>query len=117
MSILSRSIAIRGLAVLAVTAGLAAAAARLRTQGVDVSDESVAAAQEFVEGRFHQQLRDEGISAGLVDAVAPLADAPGKAELALKDIEAVFYDCTAGAALHVGHEADAACVVLVGRVV
>lgn len=78
-----------GVGAITISAGLAAAAARLRTQGVDVSDESVAAAQEFVEGRFHQQLRDEGISAGLVDAVAPLADAPGKAELALKDIEAV----------------------------
>ena len=75
------------LAGLTIGDGLLAAAARLRGQGVDVSDESLSAAQEFVEGRFHQQLRDEGVSANLVAAVTPLSDAPGKAQLALADIE------------------------------
>lgn len=77
------------LAAVTISAGLGAAADRLRQQGVDVSDESLAAAQEFVEGRFHQQLRDEGVSAELVAAVAPLADAPGKVEQALAAIESL----------------------------
>ncbi|TWP36206.1 glycine--tRNA ligase [Leekyejoonella antrihumi] len=86
---------LRGLPSLAgvtVDAGLAAAAARLRGQGVEVSDESVSAARDFVEGRFAQQLRDENVSADLVSAVQPLAAAPGKAERALKDIESARGD-------------------------
>ncbi|MBC9958278.1 glycine--tRNA ligase [Yimella sp. cx-51] len=76
------------LAAVTVEGGLAVAGARLRQQGVEVSDESLTAAQEFIEGRFQQQLRDEGVSAGLVAAVAPLTGAPGKAEQALQDIHA-----------------------------
>ncbi|AKU15975.1 glycine--tRNA ligase [Luteipulveratus mongoliensis] len=77
------------LAGITVDSGLAAAADRLRKQGIEVSDESVASAKEFIEGRFAQQLRDEGVSAGLVTAVQPLAAAPGKAEHALNDIATV----------------------------
>ena len=72
-----------------ISQGLAAAAARLRQQGIEVSDESRSAAQEFVEGRCAQQLRDEGVPAGLVAAVAPLADAPGRMAAALADLEQV----------------------------
>ncbi|WP_460466127.1 glycine--tRNA ligase [Calidifontibacter terrae] len=71
-----------------ITAGLAAAADRLRTQGVAVSDESLAAAKEFIEGRFLQQLRDEGYSAEQTAAITALADAPGRAEQALADLAA-----------------------------
>ncbi|NHN56675.1 glycine--tRNA ligase [Calidifontibacter sp. DB0510] len=70
-----------------VPAGLAAAGDRLRAQGVDVSDESLSAAAEFVASRFAQQLRDEGVSADLVSAVAPLAASPGTAQRALGDID------------------------------
>lgn len=75
-----------------ISRGLAAAAERLGKQGITVSDESRAAAQEFVEGRFSQQLRDEGVAAELAAAVAPLADAPGKAAAALSDIESARED-------------------------
>ncbi|TWE11862.1 glycine--tRNA ligase [Rudaeicoccus suwonensis] len=76
------------LAGITISGGLRAAADRLRQQGIDVSDESVAAATEFVVGRFGQQLRDEGVPVGLVAAVTPLADAPGVATQALADITA-----------------------------
>ena len=72
-----------------ISRGLAAAADRLREQGVEVGDESVTAAQEFIEARCAQQLRDEGVPAGLVAAVAPLADAPGSMAAALADLEQV----------------------------
>ncbi|RNI22269.1 glycine--tRNA ligase [Flexivirga caeni] len=75
------------LGAISIDAGLAAAADRLRAQGIEVSDESVASAQEFIVGRFAQQLRDEGVSVGLVAAVTPLAAAPGVATQALADIE------------------------------
>lgn len=77
----------RELGAVTIDAGLAAAAARLRQQGIEVSDESVAAAKEFIVGRFAQQLRDEGVSVGLVAAVTPLATAPGVATRALADID------------------------------
>ncbi|YAL82727.1 glycine--tRNA ligase [Dermacoccaceae bacterium W4C1] len=80
------------LAGVTVRDGLEVAADRLRTQGVEVSDESVDAAAEFVVGRFGQSLRDEGVSAALVEAVEPLAQAPGKAEQALTDIAAARED-------------------------
>lgn len=81
-----------GLSAVTIEAGLSTAAARLREQGIEVSDESVAAASEFVIGRLKQQLRDEGVDAKLVDAVAPLASAPGRAQAALRDIAAARVD-------------------------
>ncbi|WP_446665156.1 glycine--tRNA ligase [Flexivirga sp. B27] len=80
------------LGAITVDAGLAAAAARLRTQGIEVSDESIAAAKEFIVGRFAQQLRDEGVPVGLVSAVTALAAAPGVATQALADIESARKD-------------------------
>lgn len=77
------------LAALTVTQGLRAAADQLRQQGVDVSDESIRTATDFVTGRFAQQLREEGVPTALAAAVQPLADAPGQAEAALHDIESV----------------------------
>ncbi|SEE59185.1 glycine--tRNA ligase [Jiangella alba] len=62
-----------------VDGGLAVAADRLRTQGIEVSDSAVAAAHEFVVARFAQQLRDEEVPADFVTAVLPGADAPGQA--------------------------------------
>ncbi len=81
---------LRGTAALnAVTVpdGLAAATERLRAQGVQVSDESLRSATEFVVGRLGQQLRDEGVRPQLVDAVAALAPTPGRAQAALADID------------------------------
>lgn len=77
------------LSSISIGGGLAAAADRLRRQGVDVSDESVDSATEFVTGRFGQQLRDEGVPVALAAAVEPLAASPGKAEAALADIRGV----------------------------
>nr|WP_212755977.1 glycine--tRNA ligase [Flexivirga aerilata] len=73
---------------LTVDLGLSVAAQRLRKQGIDVSDESIASAKEFVIGRFEQALRDEGVSVDSIAAVAPLAAAPGVAVQALADIDA-----------------------------
>lgn len=67
------------LSTVTVDAGLAAAAERLRAQGIEVPDDAVAAAREFVVGRFGQQLRDEDVPAEFVVAVLPGADAPGRA--------------------------------------
>ncbi|HSI94298.1 MAG TPA: glycine--tRNA ligase [Jiangellaceae bacterium] len=67
-----------------VSRGLSIAADRLRSQGVDVSADAVAAAGEFVIGRFVQQLLDEGAEYGLVEAVRPGADAPGAAYATLQ---------------------------------
>ena len=75
------------LAQVTVDSGLASAADRLREQGIEVSDESIASAREFTLGRLTQQLRDEGVDAKLADAVAPLAASPGIAQAALRDIE------------------------------
>lgn len=79
-------------ATVSVASGLEAAAARLREQGVEVSGEALASAAEFVEGRFGQQLRDEGVSAPLVAAVAPSAGTPGAAEAYLADIQTLSGD-------------------------
>lgn len=80
------------LSAITVADGLKAAAVRLVAQGVTVPGESVDAAAEFVRDRFVQQLRDEGVPAGFVDAIAPLADRPGAAEQALADIESLRKD-------------------------
>ena len=68
------------LAGLTVTGALDAAAARLREQGIDVSEASTQAAVEFVVARFAQLLRDEGRSADVVAAVLPAADRPAVAD-------------------------------------
>lgn len=83
VSILREHPELRGIAI---DTGLRAAATRLRAQGIEVSDESIASAKEFVVGRFEQQLRDEGVPVGLVAAVTPLAEVPGVATQALADI-------------------------------
>ena len=82
----------RELGAVTIDTGLTAAATRLRQQGIDVADESLSAAKEFIVGRFAQQLRDEGVPVGLVSAVTPLAAAPGVATQALADIDAARGD-------------------------
>ncbi len=62
-----------------IGAGLAAAADRLRSQGIDVSDDAVTKARDFVVARFAQQLRDENVPADFVNAVLPGAETPRKA--------------------------------------
>ncbi|WP_231729518.1 glycine--tRNA ligase subunit beta [Dermacoccus sp. CCH2-D9] len=79
-------------AAISVSDGFDAAAARLREQGVEVSGEALASALEFVEGRFGQQLRDEGVSAALVTALSPSAGTPGRAAAVLADVEALRDD-------------------------
>lgn len=79
-------------ASITVEHGVAAAAGRLRAQGVDVSDESVQSTIEFVVGRFGQVLRDEGVAVGLVDAVAALSSAPCSVDQALQDINELHAD-------------------------
>ncbi|WP_040160218.1 glycine--tRNA ligase [Nigerium massiliense] len=80
------------LAGLSIGAVLAAAAERYRAEGVDVSEETVAAAQEFTIGRFGQLMRDEGVSAGQVQAVEPSADKPGAVAAILADLDAARGD-------------------------
>ena len=85
MRILREQVGGGALASLSVRDGLTAAAARLREQGVEVPDEALDAAEEFVVGRFAQLLRDEGVSAGFVQAVLPGAGSPGRATGTLAD--------------------------------
>ena len=68
--------------------GLEAAVARIAQQGVEVADDAVDAAEEFTLGRFAQLLRDEGQSAGLVQAILPAAGTPGRAAKLLRQIDA-----------------------------
>lgn len=81
-----------GLTGLTVSGGLAHAAGRLREQGVEVPDDAVVAAQEFVTGRFAQQLRNESVPAELVTAVLPGADDPGSVVRTLDDLQALAGD-------------------------
>ena len=81
--------AVPAVASISVASGLAAAADRLRAQGIEVSEESIESATEFVEARFGQQLRDEGVSAELVTALAPSAGTPGRAEVLIADVDAL----------------------------
>lgn len=69
-----------------LTAGLAAAAALLRDQGISVPDAAIAAAREFVVRRLEQQLLDSGADYRHVAAVLTLADAPAAADRALADL-------------------------------
>jgi glycyl-tRNA synthetase len=69
-----------------LTAGLAAAAAQLRAQGVDVPEPAMAEAREFIVRRLEQQLLDAGADHRHVAAVLPLADAPAAAEQTLAEL-------------------------------
>ena len=62
------------LAGVSIRDGLAAAATALRAQGVEVSAEAVAAAEDFTIARFAQLMRDEGRSAEVIDlrSLAPI---------------------------------------------
>jgi len=65
---------------------LQAAADRLAEQGVDAGEDVVASAADFAESRFAQLLRDEGVAAELVTAVAPGMDRPGLVDQTLTEI-------------------------------
>jgi glycyl-tRNA synthetase len=69
-----------------LTAGLEAAAAQLRGQGVDVPATALAQAREFIVRRFEQQLLDAGAEHRYVAAVLPLADAPAVADQTLAEL-------------------------------
>jgi glycyl-tRNA synthetase len=69
-----------------LTAGLAAAADRLRAQGVDVPEPAMAEARDFIVRRLEQQLLDGGADHRHVAAVLPLADAPAAADQALAEL-------------------------------
>ncbi|MDO5067011.1 MAG: glycine--tRNA ligase [Propionibacteriaceae bacterium] len=72
--------------------GLLAAAEALRGQGVEVSEDAVDRAEEFVIGRFAQLMRDEGRSAELVAAVLPSAGQPADAAAKVADLEQLIGD-------------------------
>lgn len=72
---------------LSVRDGLIAAADALRAQGIEVSDEAIAAAEEFTIGRFAQLMRDEGRSAEVVQAVLPSATHPANAAAKARELE------------------------------
>jgi glycyl-tRNA synthetase len=74
------------LAPVTLSAGLAAAAARLRGQGVDVPEAAMAQAREFIVRRLEQQLLDAGADHRHVAAVLPLADAPAMADQTLAEL-------------------------------
>jgi glycyl-tRNA synthetase len=69
-----------------LTAGLAAAAAQLRGQGVEVPEAALAEAREFIVRRLEQQLLDAGADHRHVAAVLPLADAPAAADQTLAEL-------------------------------
>ena len=74
------------LAPVTVEQGLAAAAAQVRAQGVEVSDTALAEAREFVVRRYEQQLLDAGHDYKHVQAVLPLAVTPARAEETLREL-------------------------------
>ena len=80
------------LAGVSIRDGLAAAATALRAQGVEVSAEAVAAAEDFTIARFAQLMRDEGRSAELVAAVLPSATRPADAAAKARDLEPLLSD-------------------------
>jgi glycyl-tRNA synthetase len=65
---------------------IAAAAARLRAQGVSVSDKALAGAREFAVRRYEQQLLDAGHDHRVVSAILPLADRPAAADESLAEV-------------------------------
>ena len=67
--------------------GLSAAAVRVRAQGIEVEDETLAEVADFVIRRYEQQLADAGHDHRHVAAVLPLATAPASAEATLRQIE------------------------------
>ncbi len=67
--------------------GLSAAAERVRAQGIEVRDETLAEVADFVVRRYEQQLLDAGHDHRHVAAVLPLAGAPAAAEVTLRQIE------------------------------
>ncbi|WP_245558835.1 glycine--tRNA ligase [Aestuariimicrobium kwangyangense] len=75
------------LAAITVRDGIVDAVARVRSQGVEVADDAVEAAVEFTVARYAQLLRDEGVSADLVGAVQPAAEAPGVAQALLSQVQ------------------------------
>ena len=80
------------LAAITVRQGLEIAADVLRAQGIQVSPESIAAAEEFTAGRFSQLMRDEGHSADIVLAVQPSAGHPAEAVRHARELEALLDD-------------------------
>lgn len=77
---------------LSVRDGLLAAAEALRGQGVEVSEDAVEKAEQFVIGRFAQLMRDEGRSAELVAAVLPAATHPADAATKARELERLIGD-------------------------
>jgi glycyl-tRNA synthetase len=75
------------LADITLTKGLAAAAAQVRAQGIEVPETTLADVEEFATRRFEQQLLDAGHDHRHVAAVLPLATAPAAAESTLREIE------------------------------
>jgi glycyl-tRNA synthetase len=74
------------LAAVTVDAGLAAAADRVRAQGVEVPDSALAEAREFIIRRYEQQLLDAGYDYNHVQAVLPLAGTPARADETLAEL-------------------------------
>jgi glycyl-tRNA synthetase len=70
-----------------LTRGLAAAAAQLREQGIEVPSAALGAAREFAVRRYEQQLSDAGHDHRVVAAVLPLADSPAFADSTLAELE------------------------------
>ena len=77
---------------LTIRAGLEDAVARLVEQGIDVAPGAVDAALELAVRRFAQLLRDEGTPAGLVSAILPAANAPGRAARLLTELSSSAED-------------------------
>jgi glycyl-tRNA synthetase len=76
-----------------LTRGLAAASA-LIGEVVEVPADAASAAREFVEGRYVQQLLDEGAPHGYVAAIRPGLDAPGGAFATLQALPSYAGDQT-----------------------
>ncbi|MGH3861273.1 glycine--tRNA ligase [Actinokineospora sp.] len=75
-----------------IPAGLAAAADRIRAQGIEVFDAVLADVAEFVVKRYEQHLLDAGNAHDLVAAVLPLAHAPAAADETLTELSARVTD-------------------------
>jgi glycyl-tRNA synthetase len=69
-----------------LTAGLDAAAAELRRQGVALPEAAMAQARDFAVRRLEQQLLDSGTDHRYVAAVLPLADGPAVADHTLAEL-------------------------------
>jgi glycyl-tRNA synthetase len=80
------------LAAVTVPGGLAAAADRLRRDGVEVRAEALDEAIEFIARRYEQAVLDGGVQHRLVQAVLPLAGTPAVADAALADLETLVDD-------------------------